>query len=114
MRVVYRERAWLLSQALSLNIERTWFLRSGMYKGREWPLGSGMVLVQRMDMAYWFRHGPFTPLSPPQLCYPFFQCLGSHHDSYLSGIVCTFIAALLFSWEIVISEMVCNLYFLQC
>ena len=68
--VVYRERAWLLSQALSLYIERTWFLRSGM------------VFVQRKDMAFRVRHGlctekghgllvwhgPFTPLSPPQLC----------------------------------------------
>ena len=30
IRVVYKERAWLLRQALSLYIERAWFLRSGM------------------------------------------------------------------------------------
>ena len=56
IRVVYRERAWLLGQALSLYIERAWLLRSGM------------VFAQRKGVAYKCRHGPFTPFNPPQLC----------------------------------------------
>ena len=48
VRMVYREKAWLLSQALSLYIERAWFLRSDM------------VFVQRKDMALKLRHGLCT------------------------------------------------------
>ena len=48
IRVMYRERAWLLSQALSLHIERAWFLRSGM------------VFIQRKSMAFRVRHGLCT------------------------------------------------------
>ena len=46
--VVHRERAWLLTQALSLYIEREWFLRSDM------------VFVQRKGMAFRVRHGLCT------------------------------------------------------
>ena len=45
IRVLYRERAWLLSQALSLYIEKAWFSRSGI------------VFVQRKGMAFRVRHG---------------------------------------------------------
>ena len=48
IRVMYRERAWLLSQALSLYMERAWLLRSGM------------VFIQRKCMAFDVRHGLCT------------------------------------------------------
>ena len=118
IRVVYRERAWLLGQALSLYKERSSFLgqASSLYKERAWPLGSGMVLVQRKGMAYLFRHGLFTPFNPPQLCSLFSTvwvltmitvCQASSvlfqwHSSFLGG--CYFSS----------DETLCSLYFLQC
>ena len=48
IRVVYREKAWLLGQALSLYIEKAWFLRSGM------------VFIQRKGIAFRVRHSLCT------------------------------------------------------
>ena len=90
IRVVYRERAWLLGKALSLYIERAWFLRSGM------------VFVQRKGMAFRVGHGlctekgqgllvqawSFYTIQSPTVMFSFFHCLGSHYDYCLSCIVC--------------------------
>ena len=64
----------LYSQAWSLHRERAWLI------------SSGMVLVH---------------YSVPHSYVLFFHCLGSHHDYWLSGIVCTFIVTFFFSWGIV-------------
>ena len=57
-----------------------------LHRERAWLISLGMVLVH-----YSVLHSYVL----------FFHCLGSHHDYWLSGIVCSFIVTFFFSWGMV-------------
>ena len=65
-----------------------WGQAWSVYRERAWLTSSGMVLLYHSILHSYVL---------------FFLCLGSHHDYCFSGIVCAFIVAFFFSWEIVIS-----------